>query len=258
MNLEKFTQRAQEAITAAQEAAIRRNHQQIDGEHLHYARHAKRRAHPRLLGIMNVDAGALQRDLEAELKKIPSVTGAAADLYATRRFSALLLAAEDATKRFGDAYAGVEHLYIALIEERGTPSAQLLKKYGITLEAFLGALGSVRKNQRVTSQNPETTYDALRKYGRDLVQLAAEGGLDPVIGRDQEIRRIITILCRKTKNNPALIGEPGVGKTAVVEGLARASGRATCRSLCAIRRFSPSTWARSSPARSTAASLRSG
>ena len=222
MNLEKFTQRAQEAIAAAQEAAIRRNHQQVDGEHLHYALVTQSDGLiPRLLRIMNVDAGALQRDLETELKKIPSVTGAAADLYATRRFSALLLAAEDATKRFGDAYAGVEHLYIALIEERGTPSAQLFKKYGITLESFLGALSSVRKNQRVTSPNPETTYDALRKYGRDLVQLAAEGKLDPVIGRDQEIRRIITILCRKTKNNPALIGEPGVGKTAVVEGLAQ-------------------------------------
>jgi ATP-dependent Clp protease ATP-binding subunit ClpB len=222
MSIDKFTQRAQEAIAAAQEAAIRRSHQQIEGEHLHYALVTQNDGLiPRLLGIMNVDTGALQRDLEAELAKFPSVTGAAADLYATRRFSALLLSAEDATKRFGDAYAGVEHLYIALIEERGTPSARVMKKYGITMEAFLGALNDVRKNQRVTSQNPEMTYDALRKYGRDLVSLAAEGKLDPVIGRDQEIRRIITILCRKTKNNPALIGEPGVGKTAVVEGLAQ-------------------------------------
>jgi len=223
MNPEKYTQRAREAIQAAQEAAIRRNHQQVDGEHLHYALVTQEEGLiSRLLGLMNVDTAALKRDLETELGKIPAVTGAGADsLYATRRFSALLLSAEDNTKRFGDAYAGVEHLYIALIEERGTPSAQLMKKHGVTLEKFLEALSNVRKNQRVTSDNPETTYDALRKYGRDLVQLAREGKLDPVIGRDQEIRRIITILCRKTKNNPALIGEPGVGKTAVVEGLAQ-------------------------------------
>ena len=171
---------------------------------------------------MGVDKNRLEADLENELGKIPSVTGSSSDgLYATRRFSELLLKAEDSIKRFGDSYAGVEHLYLALLHERNTPSQKLFAKYGIDTEKFLKALTDVRKNQRVTNQNPESTYEALRKYGTDLVEAARNGKLDPVIGRDQEIRRVITILCRKTKNNPALIGEPGVGKTAVVEGLAQ-------------------------------------
>jgi ATP-dependent Clp protease ATP-binding subunit ClpB len=223
MNIEKFTQRAQEAIIASQEAAVRRRHQQVDGEHLHYALLTQEDGLvPRLLGIMGVDKNRLEADLENELGKIPSVTGSSSDgLYATRRFSELLLKAEDSIKRFGDSYAGVEHLYLALLNERNTPSQKLFAKYGIDTEKFLKALTDVRKNQRVTNQNPESTYEALRKYGTDLVEAARNGKLDPVIGRDQEIRRVITILCRKTKNNPALIGEPGVGKTAVVEGLAQ-------------------------------------
>ena len=223
MNLEKFTQRAQEAILAAQETAVRHHHQQVDGEHLHDALLRQEDGLiPRLLGIMEVDANLMRYDLEAELNKIPSVTGSGSDsLYASRRLSELLVAAEDSTKRFGDAFAGVEHIYLALLGERNTPSARLFSRYGINLEKFLKALNDVRKNQRVTSQNPENTYDALRKYGTDLVEAAKNGKLDPVIGRDQEIRRVTTILCRKTKNNPALIGEPGVGKTAVVEGLAQ-------------------------------------
>ena len=223
MNYDKFTQRAQEAIGASQELAIRHHHQQVDGEHLHFALLTQEDGLiPRLLGIMSVDKDMLEADLERELGKIPSVTGSGADsLYATRRFSELLLKAEDSIKRFGDSYAGVEHLYLALLGERNTTSSRLLSKYSIDTEKFLAALNDVRKNQRVTNQNPENTYDALRKYGTDLVEAARNGKLDPVIGRDQEIRRVITILCRKTKNNPALIGEPGVGKTAVVEGLAQ-------------------------------------
>lgn len=223
MNIEKFTQRAQEAIAAAQEVAIRHHHQQVDGEHLHFALLTQEDGLiPRLLSIMGVDKITMETELERELGKIPSVTGSGSDsLYATRRFSELLLKAEDSIKRFGDTYAGVEHLYLALLGERNTPSSKLFSKYAIDTEKFLTALNDVRKNQRVTSQNPENTYDALRKYGTDLVEAARNGKLDPVIGRDQEIRRVITILCRKTKNNPALIGEPGVGKTAVVEGLAQ-------------------------------------
>jgi ATP-dependent Clp protease ATP-binding subunit ClpB len=222
MNIEKFTQRAQEAIAGAQEVALRRSHQQVDGEHLHYALLTQQDGLiPRLLGIMNVDTDTLLTDLELELRKIPAVSGGGASLYATRRFSELLLKAEDSIKRFGDAYAGVEHLYLALLGERNSPSAKLFARHGVYEETFLAALADVRKNQRVTSQNPETTYDALRKYGTDLVEAAKNGKLDPVIGRDQEIRRVATILSRKTKNNPALIGEPGVGKTAVVEGLAQ-------------------------------------
>ncbi|MEL4106601.1 ATP-dependent chaperone ClpB [Oscillospiraceae bacterium WX1] len=223
MTIEKFTQRAQEAIAAAQETALRRNHQQVDGEHLHFALLTQTDGLiPRLLGIMGVETGQLAEDIERELDKIPGVTGSGSEnLYAGRRLSQLLLAAEDSAKRFGDAFAGVEHLYLALLGERNTPSSKLFAKYGITTEKFLAALNDVRKNQRVTSQNPENTYDALRKYGTDLVEAAKNGKLDPVIGRDQEIRRVMTILSRKTKNNPALIGEPGVGKTAVVEGLAQ-------------------------------------
>jgi ATP-dependent Clp protease ATP-binding subunit ClpB len=173
-----------------------------------------------------VDVKQFEADLERELRRILSVSGPGADsLYASRRFTELLLAATDNIKRFGDSYAGVEHIYMALIGERGTPSAKLLGRYGVTLEKFLAALSDVRKNQRATSQNPENTYDALRKYGTDLVEAARNGKLDPVIGRDAEIRRVITILCRKTKNNPALIGEPGVGKTAVVRDWLRESGR---------------------------------
>lgn len=223
MNIEKLTQRAQEAIASAQETAIRRYHQQVDGEHLHYALITQEDGLiPRLLGIMGVGRELYESDLERELEKIPSVTGSGAEsLYASRRLSELLIKAEDSIKRFGDSYVGVEHLYLALLNERNTPSSRILAKYAIDTEKFLAALTNVRKNQRVTSQNPENTYDALRKYGTDLVEAAGSGKLDPVIGRDQEIRRVITILCRKTKNNPALIGEPGVGKTAVVEGLAQ-------------------------------------
>jgi ATP-dependent Clp protease ATP-binding subunit ClpB len=223
MNIEQFTQRAKEAISSAQEVAIRHHHQQVDGEHLHYALLTQGDGLiPRLLGIIGVDGKTLENELERELNKIPSVSGPGAEsLYATRRFTELLLSAVDSIKRFGDSYAGVEHIYMALIEERDTPSAKLLSKYGINMEKFLAALSDVRKNQRSNSQNPESTYDALRKFGTDLVEAAKNGKLDPVIGRDAEIRRVTTILCRKTKNNPALIGEPGVGKTAVVEGLAQ-------------------------------------
>ncbi len=223
MTLDKFTQRAQEAISSAQEAALRRHHQQVDAEHLHLALLTQEGGLiPRLVGIMGVDKDAYQRDVEQELDKLPGVTGGGADsLYASRRLQSLLVAAEDETKRFGDAYAGVEHLYLALLGERNTPSTKIFKKYGIDTEKFLAALTDVRKNQRATSQNPEETYDALNKYGTDLVEAAKNGKLDPVIGRDQEIRRVATILSRKTKNNPALIGEPGVGKTAIAEGLAQ-------------------------------------
>jgi ATP-dependent Clp protease ATP-binding subunit ClpB len=142
-------------------------------------------------------------------------------MYASRRFNEILIKAGDEAKRFRDEYTGVEHIYLALLSERGTPSANIFARHGINRDKFLAALNKVRSSQRVTSQNPEDTYEALAKYGTDLVDLARRGKMDPVIGRDQEIRRVINILCRKTKNNPVLIGEPGVGKTAVVEGLAQ-------------------------------------
>ena len=165
MNIEKFTQRAQEAIAASQEAAIRHHHQQVDGEHLHFALLTQEDGLiPRLLGIMGVDRSMLKPTSKKELGKIPSVTGSGSDsLYATRRFSELLLKAEDNIKRFGDTFAGVEHIYLALLNERNTPSSKLFAKYGIDTEKFLAALNDVRKNQRVTNQNPENTYDALRQ-----------------------------------------------------------------------------------------------
>ncbi len=221
MDMNKFTQRAQEAIAEAQDIALRHRHQQLDGEHLHAALVTQQDGLiPRLLSLMNIDASAYAQDLEAELDKFPSVTGGS-QLYASRRFSELLARAQENTAQFGDEYAGVEHLYMALLAERRTPSARLFARWGITKEKFLAALSQVRAKQRVTSQNPEETYEALRRFGTDLVEQARGGKLDPIIGRDAEIRRVINILCRKTKNNPVLIGEPGVGKTAVAEGLAQ-------------------------------------
>ncbi|MBR5488472.1 MAG: AAA family ATPase, partial [Firmicutes bacterium] len=160
-------------------------------------------------------------EVENELNKLPRVSGGADSMYASRRFNQLLMEAEKKAEQFKDEYVSVEHIYLALLEERGTPSARLFAKYNITTNGFLEALSKVRGNQRVTSQNPEDNYEALTKYGRDLVEMAREGKLDPVIGRDAEIRHAVQILSRRTKNNPVLIGEPGVGKTAVVEGLAQ-------------------------------------
>ena len=160
-------------------------------------------------------------DLQEEMEKLPKVMGNADNMYSSRRLSQILMNAEKIAEQFKDEYVSVEHLYLALLDEKKTPSAAIFAKFGITRDNFLSALSKVRGNQRVTSQNPEDNYDALTKYGRDLVEMAREGKLDPVIGRDAEIRHAIQILSRRTKNNPVLIGEPGVGKTAVVEGLAQ-------------------------------------
>ncbi|MEG0766338.1 MAG: ATP-dependent chaperone ClpB [Clostridia bacterium] len=221
MDMDRFTQRAQQTLAAAQEIALARKHQQVEGEHLHDALVTPQDGLiVRLLGLMGIDRGAYAADVEALLDKLPSVQGGS-QLYASRRFNELLVQAGEEAKRFQDEYVGVEHLFLALLAERGTPSAQIFARYHLTREQFLTALSSVRSNQRVTSQNPEETYEALQKYGTDLVEIARQGKMDPIIGRDAEIRRVIHILCRKTKNNPVLIGEPGVGKTAVAEGLAQ-------------------------------------
>ncbi len=223
MNLDKYTQNAQGAIIDCQNLALEEGHQQLDGEHLHLALVMQQDGLiPKLLKFMEINVGAVIGDLEGELEKLPKVTGAAADsMYASRRLSQLLLRAEKIAEEFKDEYVSVEHMYLALLEEKGTPSSAIFRKYNIGKNRFLEALEKVRGNQRVTSQNPEDNYDALNKYGRDLVEMAREGKLDPVIGRDSEIRHTIQILSRRTKNNPVLIGEPGVGKTAVVEGLAQ-------------------------------------
>ena len=222
MNIEKYTQNAQGAIIDCQNIAIEEGHQQIDGEHLHLALIMQKDGLiPKLLKFMEINPGEMIGSIQAELDKLPKVSGSAESMYSTRRLQQVFITAEKTAQKLKDEYISVEHLYMALLDERNTPSATIFKRYGITKDKFLDALNKVRGNQRVTSQNPEENYDALNKYGRDLVEMAREGKLDPVIGRDGEIRHTIQILSRRTKNNPVLIGEPGVGKTAVVEGLAQ-------------------------------------
>ena len=221
MTMENFTQKAQQAISESQQLALKNHNQQVDGEHLHAALLDQSDGLiPRLMQLIGVDANRYKADVDALVDNLPKVDGNV-QLYATRRFNELLLHAVDLTKTFGDEYAGVEHLYLALMDEHETPSTRIMQRYGITREKVLEALKQVRGNQRVTSQDPESTYEALTKYGTDMIETARSGKMDPIIGRDSEIRRVMNILCRKTKNNPVLIGEPGVGKTAVVEGLAQ-------------------------------------
>lgn len=223
MNLEKYTEKAQQAVVLAQQWAIRLDHQQVDGEHLALALVEQEEGLiPRLLWVLGINPEEFSRELKKELNKQPKVYGnAASQVYATRRLNQLLLSAEDRARELKDDYVSVEHLFLALLIERSGFTANLLRRYGVTRDTFLEAVAKVRGSQRVTSQNPEAGYQALEKYGRNLVELARKGKLDPVIGRDAEIRRVIRILSRRTKNNPVLIGEPGVGKTAVVEGLAQ-------------------------------------
>jgi ATP-dependent Clp protease ATP-binding subunit ClpB len=226
MDMNRLTQKSQEALGEAQSIATRHGHTEVDGEHLLRALLDQPEGLvPRLLtgGAVNVDA--LRADVEAEVGRKPKVTGPGTkpgQVYVTRRLAGLLEAAEREAKRLKDEYVSVEHLLLALAEEGSASAAgRLLKSHGVTRDSFLSALTAVRGNQRVTSANPEVAYEALEKYGRDLVLEARSGKLDPVIGRDAEIRRVIQILSRKTKNNPVLIGDPGVGKTAIVEGLAQ-------------------------------------
>ena len=222
MNVEKLTQNAQSAIMECQNIAISEGHQMLEVEHLHLALLMQSDGLiPKLLKNMEVEPAALIGELQAEIEKFPKVSGNADNIYASRRLNQVLINAEKEAQNFKDEYTSVEHIYLAMLGERGTPTAKIFAKHHITKEKFLTALSKVRGNQRVTSQNPEENYDALNKYGRDLVEMAREGKLDPVIGRDSEIRHAIQILSRRTKNNPVLIGEPGVGKTAVVEGLAQ-------------------------------------
>ncbi|MDR0356915.1 MAG: ATP-dependent chaperone ClpB [Clostridiales Family XIII bacterium] len=222
MNFEKFTQNAQAAMVESQNIAIQMGHQQLDGEHLHLALLTQDEGViPKILKLRGINTADVVRETEAELDKLPKVAGGNEHLYSSRRVGMILGNAEKIAKKFNDDFVSVEHLYLALIDERNTPSAAIFKNHNITRENFLEELSNIRGNQRITSQNPEDGYEALTKYGRDLVQLAREGKLDPVIGRDEEIRHTIRILSRRTKNNPVLIGDPGVGKTAVVEGLAQ-------------------------------------
>jgi ATP-dependent Clp protease ATP-binding subunit ClpB len=226
MDLNKLTQKSQEAVQQAQTKALRYGHVEVDGEHLLLALLEQTDGLvPRLLARMEVPIEPLTQALERELARRPQTSGPgteAGKIYVTHRLQKLMLQAEEEAKRLKDEYVSVEHLLLALIEEGHTTAAgRILQQFRVTREALLEALTAVRGHQRVTSAMPEVTYEALEKYGVDLVAQARQGKLDPVIGRDTEIRRVVRILSRKTKNNPVLIGEPGVGKTAIVEGLAQ-------------------------------------
>lgn len=221
MNMDKITQGSRDAMVSAQNLAIDMGHQQLDVEHLAYALLEQDEGLvPKLLKSAGVDVSAVKADLLAELEKIAKVSGAADNLYSSRRFNRILINAEKEARAFTDEYLSVEHLFLAILDEKNG-AGRILKKHGVDRTRFMESLANVRGNQRITSENPEDNYDALNKYGVDLVEKARDGKLDPVIGRDAEIRHAIRILSRRTKNNPVLIGEPGVGKTAVVEGLAQ-------------------------------------
>jgi ATP-dependent Clp protease ATP-binding subunit ClpB len=226
MDMNRLTQKSQEALHDAQTKALRFGHTEVDGEHLLLALIDQPDGLvPRLLTGAGADVEDVRSKLEAELGRRPKVSGPGASpgqVYVTQRLSALLDAAEQEAKRLKDEYVSVEHLLIAVIDEGSSGAAgRVLRDAGVSRDGLLQVLTSVRGNQRVTSAMPEAAYEALEKYGRDLVVDARTGKLDPVIGRDSEIRRVVQILSRKTKNNPVLIGEPGVGKTAIVEGLAQ-------------------------------------
>jgi len=223
MNLERLTQKSQEALRDAQTLALRRNHQGVDIEHLLAALLAQSEGvAPVLLERAGVPVADLRERIERELARVPQVAGpgSSGSPYVTQRLAKLLAQAETEAGTLKDEYVSVEHLLLAMLDESGAVG-RALKQVGLTREKFMEALRGVRGNQRVTSQDPESTYQALEKFGRDLTALAGQGKLDPVIGRDEEVRRVIQVLSRRTKNNPVLIGEPGVGKTAIAEGLAQ-------------------------------------
>ncbi|MFG3150172.1 ATP-dependent chaperone ClpB [Streptomyces sp. NPDC048243] len=226
MDMNRLTQKSQEALQEAQTAAVGMGHTEVDGEHLLLALLDQDDGLiPRLLQQAGTGPEELRNAVSEELSRRPKVTGPGAapgQVFVTQRLARLLDAAEREAKRLKDEYVSVEHLLLALAEESSSTAAgRLLEQAGITRDSFLSALTQVRGNQRVTSADPEASYEALEKYGRDLVLEARSSRLDPVIGRDAEIRRVTQILSRKTKNNPVLIGDPGVGKTAIVEGLAQ-------------------------------------
>ncbi|NCC25151.1 MAG: ATP-dependent chaperone ClpB [Deltaproteobacteria bacterium] len=226
MDLNKFTQKSQEAISEAQNLAIGHGHQQIDVEHLALALVGQKDGLvSNLLEKLGVSTQAYTQAVESQLGRIPKVSGPGGQpgsLYATQRLNAVLVKALELARKMQDEYVSVEHLFLTLLEEpASTGLGKVNQQFRLERDTALQALTSIRGNQRVTSDNPEGTYDALKKYGRDLVDEARRGKLDPVIGRDSEIRRCIRILSRRTKNNPVLIGEAGVGKTAIVEGLAQ-------------------------------------
>ncbi len=220
MNFQKFTQKSVQAVNDLEKTALEYGNQEIEQEHLLYSLlNQEESLIARLIAKMDIETGLFKERVEEALNKRVKVSGG--QPYIGQYLNRALVSAEDEAKRMGDEYVSVEHLFLSLLDNPSPSVKVLFKENGITRDRFLQALSTVRGNQRVTSDNPEATYDTLNKYGYDLVERAREQKLDPVIGRDAEIRNVIRILSRKTKNNPVLIGEPGVGKTAVVEGLAQ-------------------------------------
>src|SRR5215218_2986515 len=222
MNINKYTEKAQEAVLAAQQLADREGHAEILPDHLLVTLIEQREGIvPSIIQKIGADPSAVAAAVRGELGRLPRAHGGS-QVTLSPRLRAVTDAAEQEAERLKDDYVSTEHLFIAIAGEgRRSTGVRILEQHGITRDAILQAMTAVRGSQRVTSQNPEATYEALERYGRDLTQLAGQGKLDPVIGRDEEIRRVIQVLSRRTKNNPVLIGEPGVGKTAVVEGLAQ-------------------------------------
>ena len=221
MNINKFTQKSMEAVQNCEKLAYEYGNQQIDQPHLLYSLLALEDSLiMKLITKMGIQGDMFKNEAKQAIEKLTKVSGGG-QLYISNDLNKVLINAEDEAKSMGDEYVSVEHLFLALLKQPSKEMKDLFKTYGITREKFLQALSTVRGNQRVVSDNPEATYDTLQKYGYDLVERARDQKLDPVIGRDSEIRNVVRILSRKTKNNPVLIGEPGVGKTAVVEGLAQ-------------------------------------
>ncbi|HZF38582.1 MAG TPA: Clp protease N-terminal domain-containing protein, partial [Blastocatellia bacterium] len=223
MNINRFTESVQQGLSAAQSKAARYGNQQVDVEHLLASLLEQERGlASSIFNKAEINTDAVKQRVEQELQRLPKVSGPAGapdQIYVTGRLNRLSSEAEDEAKKLKDDYVSVEHLLLAMTDDMGA-TGRIFHEFGVTRERLMRALQEVRGSQRVTSQNPEATYEALERYGRDLTRLAEQGKLDPVIGRDDEIRRTIQVLSRRTKNNPVLIGEPGVGKTAIVEGLA--------------------------------------
>jgi len=229
MNADRFTEKAKEVVVAAQDIVQRFGHTILDVEHLLLA--ALEQEDGLAVKVIGRIAGSdqaigeLRRDLEREIAKTPRVeyhdASAQAQIYISPGFRRVMGSAEQETQRLGDSFVGVEHLLIGILDESAAPAAKLLQARGVDREKVYAALKEIRGSHRVTDAHAEDRYQTLKRFGRDLTELAAANDLDPVVGRDEEVRRVIQVLSRRTKNNPVLIGEPGVGKTAIVEGLAQ-------------------------------------
>ncbi|WP_446898526.1 ATP-dependent chaperone ClpB [Clostridium sp. LBM24168] len=224
MNIDKLTVKVQQSLNEAQLTAVRHNHQQVDAIHLFSAIISEEDGLiPNIFQKMGINIESMRSETESVLNKMPKVTGEGAQsssVYATRRFEEVLVEAEKTAKKFKDSYISVEHVMLGIMKVHSSDVDGILRKFNVNKDNFLAVLSQIRGNQTVDTQDPEGTYDALAKYGRNLVEEAKKHKLDPVIGRDEEIRRVVRILSRRTKNNPVLIGDPGVGKTAIIEGLA--------------------------------------